>query len=225
MCSSNYIFALITAFKFTGKDKIVQYINDDCKKEFKMEYRVFGPKEGAKMKEFHQFTINHSLRVALADPLKNETHHYLKLQNCKSNSFEHVKDNALFQDPYNPSIYKTIRQWYIEFGAQKKKEFGDYYWIDRAHHVVETNLNNQNVSVTDWRFKCENKPLKDGTKPLTLRLYRKEVKEAPMNVDSEHNLDDELTDFLLVSPDSEQQVFERFPQYNDSYEIKYTISL
>jgi len=69
--------------------------------------------------------------------------------------------------------------------------------------------------VTDWRFANELHCTNDMfTNVITARVYRKDVPEPPINLESEHSLDNYVTDYLLLSsPDEFNDTVKKYPQY------------
>jgi hypothetical protein len=167
-------------------------------------------------------------RVALADPLKKETHEYLfKKNNIPADAFEHCKNTLLVPNPKNPSEYKTIREWYIWFGAEGRKTDLDI-WCKKATNEIEKVLQARNIPiVTDWRFRNEIMPksiinelnnkkiLLDPEQDISIRLFRSGVKIAAPEVDSEHDLDQIKTKYLFVGPGDFKNSLKLYPQYQD----------
>jgi len=144
---------------------------------------------------------------------------------------EPVKDTLHVANPDDISDVRILRQWYIDFGAEKREINKDYWCIKafEAHHGGTKNL-----MVTDFRFYNEYEYTRrafcedffgDLTPTLpssathdlqTIRLYRSCVKVPDANIASEHNLDKFQTGFLGVT--SVEEFFkarELFPQYKD----------
>lgn len=167
-------------------------------------------------------------RYALADSLKVITHEYLKLNNCPANAFENVKETMLIADPNDLNMIKTIRGWYIKIGQDRRQE-NPLYWSEITHKQIEADKFSSNSDgiidiISDSRFKNEPLPRKypNGMNQqrhqlLSIRVHREGVHiveplpYGQRDIDSEHNLDETLTDFLFCN--LEEESLERFPQY------------
>lgn len=157
-------------------------------------------------------------RYSFADALKIKTHDFLKLKGCSSNTFDEVKETAEFQNPSNPLERKTVRNFYIDVGQEERKKDPNV-WTRIVHDEIDKDLTNQKNTtpiISDFRFKNE---ILRPTQTTTIRLFRKKVPipdfAKSLDVDSEHNLDDFETDYLLLPPGQEEfkAAIGFFPRY------------
>jgi len=216
---------LITGYKGTGKDSLYKFSKKSGKfyqgndKVCNVGWLVYCENPHLML----PFCLSKELnRFAFADVLKMEVHDYLKLEKKKPDAYESEKNTMLMADP-NSGEVKTLRQHYIDFGQMKRKE-------DKLYWCKKLNLDQGGI-LTDWRFKKEYEYMKNKYKaspenkfkeqPVwTIRLFRSEVpipdKLEDVEEDSEHNLDSEKTNFLLVpSPVDFKNLVKIMPQYSD----------
>ena len=186
-------------------------------------------------------------RYAYADALKDSTHKYLRLENCHVHSFEQVKNSLLVQDPNKATIWKTIRQWYIDYGCWEREK-DKQVWARKINSQIEKEKIPLKIidMITDFRFRNEpmDRKYEENNEIIhvkaadisTIRLWRPEVKEAPLSESSEHDLDNFQTKYLFVGAnhkningeaydeDQFQLAVDRFPQYRD-FRYCYTLIL
>jgi len=183
-------------------------------------------------------------RYAFADNLKNTTHEWLGFTGCSANSFERVKNTMLVKTPDEASYKVIRQHYieYGQKMRKVDSNFWVSPIVNQIQKDKFADSENSLIDVvTDFRFDNENMPrsfgdntrlavalppekpdiLRSGTPcvhPITIRLFRKEVVPAPKladrTVDSEHNLDDLLTNYLLTPPDQFQDAIAAFPQYS-----------
>jgi hypothetical protein len=193
----------ITGYRRTGKDSLyklcnsdrviyVPYIQNDNQEQIK-DIEHYKVKWIIYQEHNHQFpfiAITDFKRAALADKLKIEVHKKLGLPD---------PENLEFYDKFKERMSidgKSLRQHYIDYG-QEKRDIDKDYWLKE---IVKTEFP---TCITDLRFQNELAYLK-GEDPnlVTIRVFRRDVPIPPKiddsSQDTEHNLDDYLTDFLLV---------------------------
>ncbi len=189
-------------------------------------------------------------RYAFADALKVETHEWLKLRGCPADAFENVKNTLQCPHPLTGEL-ATMRGHYIGYGQLRRRD-DPLVWARIVAQRIAREKFSQGCRrghlgvVTDFRFDNELLPLHaelaalraneaeaDEHYPaaafvLTMRLYREEVKVAPRledrRVDSEHNLDEYLTHFLLVPPGQFAAAIKVFPQYAQYVPLWYVVA-
>lgn len=152
-------------------------------------------------------------RFAFADALKVATHSWLKLVGCPAHAFEAVKNTMRLPDPTTGET-KTIRGHYIDFGQAARRKDPLVWAAPVAKAIADYGKYTIDVT-TDWRFENELAPRTHRT--ATIRLYRSGVPVAKAlpnrENDSEHNLDNVATDYLLVPPGEFEAALKKFPQY------------
>lgn len=190
---------LICGYRRTGKDTLCSTLINSYN-EFK--WRIYKHPTNLS-KTFNSSTYR---RTAFADALKIEVN---EEYNIPLNIADSDKDTKQFVHHKTGAII-SARDAYIELGTLRKEHDKDY-WCKKAFTDDNTTF-----VVTDWRFYHELNYVNENFKDIiTTRVYRSSVIEPPMNIESEHALDDYRTDFLLLpdSIDEFAKVVERFPQY------------
>jgi len=153
-------------------------------------------------------------RFAFADALKLATHKWLGLVGCPAHAFEAVKETMLVPDPVTGEL-KTIRAHYIDFGQAERRKDPLVWSAPVAKAIADFGKYTIDIT-TDWRF--DNELVTRTHRTVTVRLFRADVPiakpVADRRFDSEHNLDDYLTDYLLVPPGEFEAALKKFPQYS-----------
>lgn len=153
------------------------------------------------------------LRKAFADALKRETSEVYEIPLVISDAEKDIKQFT----HYKSKELVSARDIYIEWGRIRRSEDVDY-WCKAAFTNIPEDENITCV-VTDWRYRNEVKYVLDAFENVvTVRIYRSDVPEPDMNIDSEHDLDKYVTDILLIEDGKEgefEKTIERFPQYKD----------
>jgi hypothetical protein len=186
-------------------------------------------------------------RYAFADALKVETHEWLRLRGCPADAFENVKNTLQCPHPLTGEL-ATMRGHYIGYGQLRRRD-DPLVWARIVAQSIAREKFSQGVKrghlgvVTDFRFDNELLPLHAALREsedegiehdpaaafvLTMRLYREEVKVAPQledrRIDSEHNLDEYRTHFLLVPPGQFMAAAKVFPQYAQYEPLWYAVA-
>ncbi len=149
------------------------------------------------------FTTRNRIRVGFADALKRECNETMRAGMTQNEThsdewFEANKDNPVIK-VFGQSI--TPRSFYICTGTMRRKSDPDI-WIRKCFETIKhirTNSFAPNViDITDYRFRNEGKYAKTQSEYVvfTTRLYRGIKPAADI---SEHDLDAEPTDFLMVT--------------------------
>lgn len=180
---------LVCGYKRTGKDTLVKMFNNE---------ELFNWVVYSKGEPLNIIRVD---RVGFADKLREEVNQVLNIrEDIDYDTFKEV----VVQDG------KTYRDILIEYAAYRRNQDPDY-WVKQVLHKFEPN---KNYMVTDWRYPNEVTCLRQMGFVTTIRVYRSEVPTPPPEVISEHALDNESTDFLLISlNDNFEDVCKKFPQY------------
>ncbi len=185
---------LVCGYRRTGKDTLCKQFNNIIP----FNWLVLG-------NEHHIFNIKKVKRISFADILKQEV--LKKLNLPLTTNVEQIKDQP-FKDN------KTFRYFLIKEAAEKRSIDPNYYC-----KLALSNLDlNQSYMITDWRYPNEKIYARKIMKNIiTIRVFRKEVKIS--NNKSEHQLDKENTDFVLIPLKNNQDEFKElikiFPQYQN----------
>lgn len=163
---------LITGYRRMGKDTLAQKIiaNDNLIVDG-YKYKINIQPLPSLIRPFY--------RIAIADTLKALVHANLGLKLANPREYERIKDKPLFNG-------RSLRDYYIEVGKQYR-DLDPYYWIDKT---IQRFHNKGTPIITDWRFPSEYTRLIDMEyKVLTMRITRKGVPIPPLDIESEHALD------------------------------------
>lgn len=158
-------------------------------------------------------------RIASADILKEQVCTGLNLKGG-FRKYEPVKDTLMCGDPA-----KLLRHHFIDVATEARKTDIDC-WIRKAlePHIPSKKEDKESsekkplkiLFKTDWRHHNEKAYAAKHYPIKTHRQYRSDVSIAPLNVESEHQLDKEVTDYLWVTSEEEfQEALKLFPQYKD----------
>jgi len=191
---------LVCGYRRTGKDTLVKMFN----KELEFNWLVYSDTS-------YKLECENVIRVGFADKLREEVNQILNL----SDNFDY--------DTFKETIVQngqTYRDILIQHGGLRRSQDIDY-WVKQIIPRIQNTK--ENIMITDWRFRNELICLERNLEELnqnkytvlkTIRVFRSEVPIPPYEVDSEHNLDKTLTDFLLVTSEEEfTKACELFPQY------------
>lgn len=193
---------LLCGYRRTGKDTLFNRLIaiDD------RPWRGYQHPNSIRADPFAETKSGPFTRVAFADALKREAREVYGIPNLDSMD----KDGAELIH-YQTGAKVSPRDIYIEWG-QIRRDQDPEYWCKRAFQEA---LPGSKIIVTDWRF--SNEGLVTRTlfpNALSVRVYRASVPEPPMDIASEHDLDGETTDLLMVpTVEDFEAARKRFPQY------------
>lgn len=193
---------LTIAYRQTGKDTLYKMLNGDSTIPF--NWIVYGSHS-----DLPNLPFSSKLqRIAFADKLKEEVMEKLNdgpsLTHYNQSYLESHKDDKILPDD------KSFRDHLIEHGLVRRKEKVNY-WSETALKGAKGD-----VMVTDCRFADEIEEAKKHGKVLLIRLFRSSVNIPPLHEASEHSLDGQATDYLLVQSDDEFKLAAQlWPQYKD----------
>jgi hypothetical protein len=164
-------------------------------------------------------------RVAMADMVKEEINEYFKINFTSKTCAELAKDHLNFYDE-ETKVYRSLRSYYVEH-AMKMRAINPDHWCNKAYmnllmsDTIQNGHKSEEVFITDWRFKNEKEFFERICKEMnthihTYRIFRKETDDENFFDESEHQLDKEITDFLIVSKEEDIEFAKKkFPQYQD----------
>lgn len=148
-------------------------------------------------------------RVAFADILKDEV--IASLGNILPEGFDRDRDKEMML-----STGKTFRQHCIDTAMSARAVNVDH-WSTKAMSQVKPG---ESIVITDWRFQNEIKYCARFGSVTSIRVFRRSVPVPPADDRSEHDLDHEVTDFLLVtSEDDFNSACSLFPQYSSFVQV------
>jgi len=184
---------LVCGYRRTGKDTLVKMFNG----ELPFNWIIYRDPDSEKCLD-----VKPVRRIGFADKLRQEVNQLLNLTD--NFDYETFKETIV-------SDGKTYRDFLIDHGGFRRSQDVNY-WVKQVLPMVT-----DESMITDWRFVNELLYLQTNLVTITtIRLFRSEVPIPPMNIDSEHNLDNTVTDFLLVTDEQEfVKACEIFPQYKN----------
>lgn len=167
------------------------------------------------------------IRKALADAVKEEVHTKLGLKFTSLECQELAKEHLLLKDESDSesSTLKPLRYYYIKYALEAREKDIDHWCkkIDSSESHDSEGKISEEIMITDFRFLNERIYFESKYDVLTYRVFRKEKDNTNIDDISEHQLDNEITDFLVVgSLDDIGFAKTKFPQYHD-YEISFVV--
>lgn len=183
---------LVAGYRRTGKDTLFQMLNGV---KFPFNWSIYSATEQTlEIGDYH--------RIAFADKLKVEVSQYYGIPRLIPDDHKEIKQFWIADRPEPVSA----RDLYIEWGAVRRAQ-NPNYWC--AASLL--GLTPGQYIVTDWRFANEYDFSCSTYPTTTIRIFRNDVPIPDSSINSEHELDHHLTDFLLTN-DFEAAV-RQFPQY------------
>lgn len=205
---------LLTAYRRTGKDYFASILQGKQVPHFK--WIAYRPPNA----QCEKLQIQPYKQMSYAKALKIETSNIFGIPEFVSDA---DKDVPQYVHPVTKAQV-SARDLYIEIGAKRRAESLDY-WVKFVCDDYDQSPPETVAVITDWRFPNELAFTKKRyTAPgdvVTVRLFRSDVPIPPADVDSEHALDGEATDILLVpSHDDFLAATKLFPQYSEYVEAE-----
>lgn len=196
---------MITGYRGSGKDTLNKQLSGTSHIPF--NWLIYSHPESNR-------GFPHNLvarRVAFADILKNEV--IESLGNILPEGFDRDRDKEMML-----STGKTFRQHCIDT-AMSARAINVDHWSSRAMSQV---MPGESIVITDWRFRNEIRYCAKFGVVTSIRVFRRSVPVPPADDRSEHDLDHEVTDFLLVtSEDDFNLACSLFPQYSSFIQASY----
>lgn len=198
---------LICGYRRTGKDTFFTKLSSNTNDLF--HWRIYKHPNTLNLYIDHTLTYQ---RTAFADALKEEASIIYGIPIIIPDADKDIKQFIHYQT----RELVSARDIHIEWGAIRRSEDPDY-WCKEAFKRAALSSNDSCCAVTDWRFTNEaGYTLDNYDNVLTVRLYRSDVPVPDSSIQSEHDLDNYRTDFLLLRDDVDgeyEKAIERFPQY------------
>ena len=209
-----------TFYKTISKGTIVNYNPGEDLKEFSSGYPLFYILAPSYVfPEDLDFPKETLKQVSLASMVKKEIHDYFHI-GFKSAELEDIcKDNLTFYDE-EKGRHRTLREYYIEHAMEMRKKDPEH-WCKEVENYIVTDIdmsegNSTEFMITDWRFINERIFFEKNFASVSYRIFREEADDENFFDETEHGLDFEITDFLVVGKlEDIQKAKKRFPQYND----------
>lgn len=185
----------ICGYRRTGKDTLATDISED---RITHRWRGYVRADG-KFRNIYSDFLRADV-AAFHDPLWKFVRNLLGLP--RDFDYEGRKD-----EPRPDDFGRTIRDYMIAVGSAGRT-IDRAYWVKQAfaRFCVPEFLDRDATVVVcpDHRFRAEYEAAVSlGLEIVTLRVYRSAVPVPPPDVESEHDLDDFQTDYLLVESEEE----------------------
>ncbi len=189
----------------------------------KIPYFYILAKPGCIDSDFQFYQKMPPVRMAMADMVKEEIHDYFKINFSSNECAELAKDGLQFYDEESGN-YRSLRSYYIEH-AMKMRKINPDHWCVKAYtsNLINSDDEVTDIAITDWRFVNERNYFDHVGHTLTYRIFRQEADDENFFDESEHDLDKEISDFLVVgSIEDIVAAKKKFPQYYD-YQIEFVV--
>ncbi len=196
------MITLIAGYLRTGKDTLVKMFNG----EETFNWIVYKHPQNDK-----HFVMKKVKRVGFADKLRVELDTILGI------------DESIDYDTYKETIIKDGKTYrdFLREHAKLRRDEDVNYWVKRATEWDKI-CSDDKIAVTDWRYTNELEYISNfrNLELTTIRLYRSDIQIPSKDIISEHDLDNILTDFLLVTSSEEfEKACEVFTQYKGFIQI------
>lgn len=222
LISNMPVYYLICGYRGTGKDTLYKsFIGDKTFSWKKFQYKNI-PSNFILTDNYNPIdkeSPNSKLvRFGFADSLKLEV---LKILGLPFFNHELYKDKTLFEIeevlkykiPYSIDKNKTLRDLYILFGTSERLK-NQYHWCEKVYQQIK---DEDFVVITDFRYPNEKDFFLDKGEVITIRVFRKDVIPAGLEVENEHLLDTFKTDLVYLPEQNWEEEYEgllkAFPQY------------
>lgn len=201
---------LVCGYKTHGKD----YFFHNSRKE---DYLILSKRKGDNLDHF--FQGQNKKRIAFADCVKDELS-VLGIDVSEKNKEirKYIYENNLYLEASVKNCVPifSARDIFIKHANDKKKDDINV-WVKIGVEKMSDSCYNV---VTDWRFLHEIEYLKNipELEIVTLKIFNLEKEIPNISINSEHDLDNFLTDFLLVpisQSNNIENVFNILPIYKD----------
>lgn len=212
---------LVCGYKRSGKDTFYKSLTNGTLK-------TINPGENFMQSKPYFYILSHShdttldlsetwlLQASFANMVKKEVQEYFKLSFKKPEVEDICKDNLQFFDE-SQKKFRTLREYYIE-NAMSMREKDPDHWVKATEKYIFNNHRDsrEQFMITDWRFPNERIYFEKNFSSITYRIFREEADDENFFDATEHSLDNEITDFLVVGnlEDIEKAKL-KFPQYKE----------
>lgn len=190
---------MICGYSRTGKDTFYNKLNQESTNLF--YWKIYKKPDTSPLINWLNTSCFSYKRIAFADSLKKDIKEIYGIEVTEYNKDIIINELGI-----------TPRDLCIKHSNQMKEKDINF-WCKLAID----NLNNDCYAITDFRYEHEYEYVKSKFDDVkTVRLYRSNVIEADLNVDSEHSLDSFQTDYVGVKNDDEFLIMiGKFPQYKE----------
>jgi hypothetical protein len=212
---------LVCGYKRSGKDTFYKSLKKGI-----LEKVNPGEDITPKVPYFYIFSHSHDINLDLSEVfleqasfaamVKKEVQKYFQISFKKSEVEDLCKDNLEFFDEEKKK-YRTLREYYIEHAMNMREKDSDH-WAKATEKYIfcKQKDSREQFMITDWRFTNERIYFEKNFSSITYRIFRDEADDENFFDITEHSLDNEITDFLVLgSLEDVEKAKVKFPQYKD----------
>ena len=203
-----------TFYKTISKGTIVNYNPGENIEDFPLFY-ILAP--SYVFPEDLEFPKENLTQMSLASMVKKEIHDYFHI-GFKTPELEDIcKDHLTFFDE-EKERHRTLREYYIEHAMEMRKKDPEHWCKEVEKFIISSplNISQSEFMITDWRFPNERIFFEKNFPSVTYRIFREAADDENFFDETEHGLDFEITDFLVVGKIEDiEKAKKRFPQYNE----------
>jgi hypothetical protein len=155
-------------------------------------------------------------QASFAAMVKKEVQTYFQISFKKPEVEDMCKDNLEFFDEDQKKM-RTLREYYIEHAMKMRAQDSDH-WVKATEKYIYCHQKDsrEQFMITDWRFTNERLYFEKNFSSITYRIFRDEADDENFFDVTEHSLDNEITDFLVLgSVDDIEKAKAKFPQYKE----------
>lgn len=197
--NENYILGII-GYTGTGKDTLFKIINKEI-----TQYENWVVYCKSKENNFENLINKKYYRLALADKLKEKI---CKLFNLEYSEQDKDKKNILIND----QMY-SFRDLCKNYALNNDK----LIWINKIIKIIKNN--NNSYMITDLRLKHELKKLKKFDNFVSIRIFNGSNDIPDYDINTEHELDDYVTDFLFLRNIEFEDFLKLFSEYRNFQKV------
>lgn len=196
---------LICGYKRTGKDSLYQLLSGLSPNKW-TGHAVYRHPDSQPWVQSYTKNMKYT-RKAFADELKSEVSEIYYIPRGIPDEEKEYKQFIHYQT----GDMVSARDIYIEWGTIRRAENPDY-WCSK---VLSTMKEDEVTTITDWRFYNELKIMQNSQwKTKTIRVFRRDVIIPNISLQSEHELDNYKTDYLIIPQEQFKAAVKQFPQYS-----------
>jgi len=155
-------------------------------------------------------------QASFAAMVKKEVQTYFQISFKKPEVEDICKDNLEFFDEDQKKM-RTLREYYIEHAMKMRTQDSDH-WVKATEKYIfcKQKDSREQFMITDWRFPNERLYFEKNFSSITYRIFRDEADDENFFDVTEHSLDNEITDFLVLGNlEDVEKAKLKFPQYKD----------
>jgi hypothetical protein len=215
--SINMTLIMVAGYRGSGKDTLYKQLSD---KNFKPEFNwkvYYNPNiDINKLKILYDLNNLQIIRISFADKLKEQVRKNLINEKNIDETFdtEKYKDSPISCSSSKNNDNMTFRDYCIELAAKCRSNDIDHWCKLVYDNIIEND--DKNIMITDWRYENEYIFFEKLKQIISMRVYRSSIMIPDKNILSEHNLDNFVTDYLLVTNEYEFKLaIKEFPQYSE----------